>query len=955
MSESRHVSADASYKSVPDIERKYDQVYDAESRTSRTKEESSSAKLVSEPSKSLSKEQTPLSRENEDSTVMDPFDTTSIFSDTSDILKRLINPEELDEKAKNELCSYIFRNIVGTDFVFKGPYGKNIVTYLDYTASGRPLKCFETYIRYHVMPTYANTHTEVNYNAAQTTKFREEARNIIRLSVKASKDDAVIFCGSGSTTAIHKVIHAMGLKRSMTSMLGPTVFVGPYEHHSNILPWIELKANVIRIKQTSHGLIDLEHLEQELKKKRCGSERLLIGSFSAASNVTGILTDTVAVSILMHQYNGYAFFDFACAAPYVDIDMNCKDRGDLAYKDAIFISPHKFIGGPQTPGLLVAKSWIFKNTYPHGVGGGTVVFVRRQNHVYFSEPEHKEEGGTPAIIESIRAGLVFKLKDAFKPKFIMEKEMQMMELAKALWVEHPNILILGNLNVDRLPIFSMLFLNRLTGRLLHHDFVAMLLNDLFGIQVRSGCACAAPYGLDLIGMTEDMAKRFENFITKTPEEYRSQEFKALEKEEESRKDQSLKEQKHAGPHVPACASHTKADNIVFRPGFVRLSFPFFLSQSCFSFVIKAILLVADKGWLLLPLYDFNRKTGKWWFRNDQHMAPSKSLKDVSFLRGRFDILEPEDDLSAGKPFSWQKVIEDNASATTMSSLKSSELKGFNYDEILQRAQMIFDEANTPGLFDRADQTKEFKDEAEELRWFMLPSEAADIVNKREVKYRNPDEFPFTPGRPTEELVTYQDNRKRWWILTVCALVVMALVIVVTMVIIQTTDNAGSEAPKALSSNETKQKILKQKISEGPLLNLKSLRNMNKNSTENKNNESPAKAFLSSSSHATSTQHTYMFTGNRTDPMSAESTALTSGYMTRIENSSVAYRSTSSPSSISTSNPSSISRSNPSATSISNPSPTSTSNPSPTSTSNPSPASTSNPSSTSDLSTIKTQD
>uniref|UniRef100_A0A2C9KI55 Uncharacterized protein n=1 Tax=Biomphalaria glabrata TaxID=6526 RepID=A0A2C9KI55_BIOGL len=273
--------------------------------------------------------------------------------------------------------------------------------------------------------------------------------------------------------------------------------------------------------------------------------------------------------------------------------------------------------------------------------------------------------------------------------------------------------------------------------------------------------------------------------------------------------------------------------------------------------------------------------------------------------------------------------------------------------------MIFDEANTPGLFDRADQTKEFKDEAEELRWFMLPSEAADIVNKREVKYRNPDEFPFTPGRPTEELVTYQDNRKRWWILIVCALVVMALVIVVTMVIIQTTDNAGSEAPIALSSNETKQKILKQKISEGPLLNLKSLRNMNKNSTENKNNESPAKAFLTSSSHATSTQttvqHTYMFTGNRTDPTSAESTALTSGYMTssRIVNSSVANSSTSSPSATRTSNPSSISRSNPSSISRSNPSPTSTSNPSPTSTSNPSPASTSNPSSTSDLSTIKT--
>ncbi|KAH9495199.1 hypothetical protein Btru_015625, partial [Bulinus truncatus] len=619
-SETAH-SANASYRSVPEIERKYDQAYDAESRTSNWKEDLASVKFLSDPSKSSGKTVTLASKSkvNEDTSMVDPFDTASIFSDSSDIFKRLINPEELDEKAKNELCAYIFRNIVGTDFVFKGPYGKNIVTYLDYTASGRPLKCFETYIRYHVMPSYANTHTEVNYNAAQTTKFREEARNIIRLAVKATKDDAVIFCGSGSTTAIHKVIHAMGLKRTMTSMMGPTVFVGPYEHHSNILPWIELRANVIRIRQTAHGLTDLEHLEHELKKTRCGSERLLIGSFSAASNVTGILTDTVALSNLMHQYKGYAFFDFACAAPYVDVDMNCVDKGDLAYKDAIFISPHKFIGGPQTPGLLVAKRWIFKNTYPHGVGGGTVVFVRRQNHIYYSEQEHREEGGTPAIIESIRAGLVFKLKDAFKPKFIMEKEIQMMELAKALWVEHPNILILGDLTVERLPIFSMLFLNRATGRLLHHDFVAMLLNDLFGIQVRSGCACAAPYGLDLIGMTEDMAKRFESFITNTPQAYRSPESIKMEKEEalKAENPKPPKEEPLEVNTAPACTLHTKADNIVFRPGFVRLSFPFFMSQNCFSFVIKAILMVAEKGWMLLPLYEFNRKTGKWWFRSEE--------------------------------------------------------------------------------------------------------------------------------------------------------------------------------------------------------------------------------------------------------------------------------------------------------------------------------------------------
>ncbi|CAL1543001.1 unnamed protein product, partial [Lymnaea stagnalis] len=251
---------------------------------------------------------------------------------------------------------------------------------------------------------------------------------------------------------------------------------------------------VIRIRQNSDGLTDLEHLETELRRScRCGPERLLIGSFSAASNVTGILTDTLAISLLMHKYKGFALFDYACAAPYVEIDMNCTEKGEQAYKDAVFISPHKFVGGPQTPGILVAKRWLFKNKTPHGVGGGTVVFVRRFNHTYLHEVEHREEGGTPAIIESIRAGLVFRLKQAFSHKFIMSRENEMFELASRIWGEHPNILILGNLIVRRLPIFSMLFLNPVTGRLLHHDFVAMLLNDLFGIQVRSGCACAAPY------------------------------------------------------------------------------------------------------------------------------------------------------------------------------------------------------------------------------------------------------------------------------------------------------------------------------------------------------------------------------------------------------------------------------------------------------------------------------
>ncbi|XP_059152586.1 uncharacterized protein LOC131938535 [Physella acuta] len=755
----------SSYKSVLDIQHKYDQAYDEEVRYRLNTNEAGPVYNEGLGGVSVSTlNQIWNEYTQRTSTDVDSKPSTglaSLFSDSSNVFNKYRSKEEISNDVKEALCDFIFKNVVGFDFIYRGPFGRNIITYLDYVASGRPLKCIETYIRYHVMPTYANTHTEVHYNAAQTTKLREEARGIIRESVKAGNDDAVIFCGSGSTAAIHKIIHAMGLKRTVTSMLGPTVFVGPYEHHSNILPWLEIRANVIRIGQTSEGLTDLEHLKSELVKCRCGPERVLIGSFSAASNVTGILTDTIALANLMHQFKGFCFFDYACAGPYVDIDMNCLDKGEMAYKDAVFISPHKFVGGPQTPGVLVAKRWMFKNKVPHDVGGGTVVFVRRQGHTYYEDAEVREEGGTPAIIESIRAGLVFKLKDTLTTKFIMAKEMEMMELAIKAWADHPDIIILGNLQSDRLPIFSMLFLNRVTGRLLHHDFIAMVLNDLFGIQVRSGCACAAPYGLDLIGMTEQMATRYHQFVTnpppdKTPNYAKKAKSKPLPEDLEGVQWEG-----------------DTTDNIIFKPGFVRLNFPYFISHECFDFVIKAIILTAENAWVLLPLYDFDRKTGKWWYRGEENCKPAKSLKDVSFKKGKLDVEAPP-----RKPTNITKFDLGRREVSSADSLQSegNDFKGFHYEEILQRAKKIFEQANKPGVFDLPDQTFEYTAEAEELRWFMLPSEAADIVNNREVIHRPPEEYPFIPGRPASELHKSKDNRWRWWLCIVITIVVLALTI-----------------------------------------------------------------------------------------------------------------------------------------------------------------------------------
>ncbi|KAH9490192.1 hypothetical protein Btru_043916 [Bulinus truncatus] len=594
---------------------------------------------------------------------------------------------------KLELCDFVDRDVIGGDEVRTMCFGPTKITYLDYVASGRPLKSIENYIRQNVMPNYANTHTEVSYYAAQTTKFREEAREIIKESVHASENDAVIFCGSGSTSAIHKVIHAMDMKKS-SYKLSPIVLIGPYEHHSNILPWIEIKA----------------------KEIQDSPNRLVIGSFSAASNVTGILTDTVAVCKIMHKYGGLAFFDYACAAPYVEIDINCIHEGPHAYKDAIFISTHKFLGGPQTPGILIAKIWVFKNKVPHGVGGGTVVFVRRQNHKYYVEPEHREEGGTPAIIESIRAGLVFKLKETFTSRFIMDRESEFFRRAASAWSEHPNILILGSLTVDRLPIFSMLFRNSDTGRLLHHDFVAMLLNYLFGLQVRSGCACAALYGLELMGMTEEVAQRYEKFITES-------------------KINSVKENKETPKDNHVSSDYEGLDNIIFKPEFVRLNLPYFLPEKCLNFIIKAVVMMADHGWKMLPLFDFDRKTGKWWFRQEQNFQPSKSLKDISFSKGFPDVKQ-----------------SDSLDSIRISDAKTyKRFPGLDYDEILERATYIINDVTQPGSYDLNDQTHEYTDDADELRWFMLPSEASDMIHNRKVSYVAPKNLPFLPVTLAEKL------------------------------------------------------------------------------------------------------------------------------------------------------------------------------------------------------------
>lgn len=469
------------------------------------------------------------------------------------------------------------KNIVGIDASIFTPYGEKKLVYADWIASGRLYKPIETRISDDIGPMVGNTHSESTATGRAMTEAYHLAQKIVKNHVNADSNDVLIFTGTGMTSAVAKLQRILGLKvpeqainycvfthgeynacRDIPNENRPVVFLTHAEHHSNHTSWFETLAEVVVLEPSSDLKVDPEVLRRQIIRYK--DRPLLIGSFTACSNVTGYIPPYYSLARIMHEFNGYCFVDFAASAPYVDIDMHPADP--MERLDAVFFSPHKFLGGPGSAGVLIFNRQLYKNETPDTPGGGTVKWTNRWGgYSYISDIEVKEDGGTPGFLQGIKAALAVKLKERMGTERIHIREKELTEIAFRELTGVKGLHILADNINERLGVFSFYIDN------IHHNLFTRLLNDRFGIQVRGGCSCAGTYGHFLLRVDFSLSKEITDRI--------------------------------------------EAGDLSMKPGWIRLSLHPTMTDEELMFISRSIKEVAENGQEWAADYVYDRHTNEY--------------------------------------------------------------------------------------------------------------------------------------------------------------------------------------------------------------------------------------------------------------------------------------------------------------------------------------------------------
>lgn len=629
--------------------------------------------------------------------------------------------ERVHDKDLQQFLRTIQRDLISAPYISNPLFGNKKSIYLDHFASSKALNLFEDIMRQTVLPFYANTHTSTTSTSKFTSQSVKHARETVRRCTNAIATEghehqaAVIFNGSGATSGIHKVRsvfrledEAYWIRRSASmsktsnrdslstaqskshqatstqhsdgacaaesspslsssqtfshipSEHRPVVFLSIQEHHSNLLPWRECCADVVVIPENSDHQLDLAFLEEQLILHQ--DRPLKLGSFSAGSNLTGVLNDTVAISELLHKYDGFAFYDYAGVGPYTTIDMNPPpsnpngDTKNLAYKDGVFISTHKFLGGPGASGVLVARIEIFswaeqhsgtsRNEFiPAAPGGGTVDMVIKGQHKYSNNILAREEAGTPNIPATIRTGLVFRLQEIVNPAWILQKEYKLAKKVLARLLS-PNlnqaIRVLGASDLDRVAVFSLTiavpkFLSHdgQTPLQIHYALLSTIMNDFFGIEMRGGCMCAGPYASQLLKFDADKEDAFWKLLLGEQEEGSRPGYTT-----NSDNDTTMSDDEGGDNDQHQNIHRQDLSNKSLKPGFVRFSFTYFSKDKDVEFVIQSLEWVAQYGYLLIPLYRLNAISGEWSVREAVRKAVCADIAPKNLTCGSRGLCIP---------------------------------------------------------------------------------------------------------------------------------------------------------------------------------------------------------------------------------------------------------------------------------------------------------------------------